>query len=425
MRSRRLQSLPGLVLGLALVCLAAGCAEATGGYESTPIELAAQDVLEGELRSGEGYEVADPVRGDGFALRYTVGSTRFGSFSASSDDMLPVRIQEVRALGSLSHVSSSETFKDSAVESAKTPFRVIKSLATEPGKTLKGAGQGVKKAGKKAGGWIGGDRRERADTEDSAFKEAIGYSRRKRKLAHSLGVDVYSSNEKLQDELDRVARASVSGGMSFAALMMVVPIPPVINLVRHTTGFTKGMNALIASKSGGDLYKMNREILRGMGYPDEQSEPFLNDEQLSPRHKTFIVAAMKDMQGVEGLGEIITLGRQIGSEEQALRLQRTTELARGYHRNIAPLRTIVRVNREILLLTEDGDVVAALPADRLLWTEQADQLAKAMWDAEVVGADVSERHLWVTGEFSERASDHLGDREILLHESASHRLEAS
>jgi hypothetical protein len=271
---------------------------------------------------------------------------------------------------------------------------------------------------------VGGDRRDRAESEDSAFSEAIGRSRRKRKLAHALGVDVYSSNAQLQEELDRVAWSSVSGGMSFGALMAALPIPPVLEVARETTGVTAGLNDLMVTKSGGDLYRMNREILRGMGMPDEATEPFLDNPEASPRHKTFTVAAIRDMNGVAGLEVIVARGREVASEEEALMLQREAELARGFHVNVSPLRKIIRAGDHILLVTDSGELVATLPADRLLWVEATRDLAASMSQHAGAEAAVGERNIWITGVFSKDARGELEGRDFALHERASERLEA-
>ena len=168
---------------------------------------------------------------------------------------------------------------------------------------------------------------------------------------------------------------------------------------------------------------MNREILNGMGFPPSQSEPFLDNEAASPRHKTFIVAAMKDLEAVEGLDILIARGRVLASEDDALRLQRTVELARGHHSHVAPLRKIVDVGGIIVLVTTRDQVVATLPADRLLWTAYAEQLATSLEKQKDAEPEVDEKHLWITGVFSDEARKQLRDRDIVLHDQASHSLE--
>jgi hypothetical protein len=48
-----------------------------------------------------------------------------------------------------------------------------------------------------------------------AVKGFLGVDDEKRKLAARLGVDVYSRNQTLQDELNRVASAAAGGGLAF------------------------------------------------------------------------------------------------------------------------------------------------------------------------------------------------------------------
>ena len=210
---------------------------------------------------------------------------------------------------------------------------------------------------------------------------------------------------------------------SVSAMMAALALPPIIDIARHTTSFTGGLNNLLVTQSGGDLYRMNREILNGMGFPPSQTEPFLDNEDASPRHKTFIVAAMKDLEGVEGLDILIARGRALRSEDDALRLQRTVELARGHHSHVAPLRRIVDVGGEIVLVTTRGQVVATLPADRLLWTAYAEQLATSLAKQKDAEPEVDEKHLWITGVFSDEARKQLRDRDIVLHDQASDSLE--
>ena len=395
-------------------------AVAAEGFEA-PHPIPVADAVPEPLRAGEGFQVADPVYADGYAERFTVKSDRFGSFEADCEYMLPFRVQEVRALGALAQIDSSEAFTDAVVASVKAPFEVAKDLVTEPGETLEGAGEGAKKAFNKAKGWLGGDRRDRADTEDSAFTEALGVSRRKRKLAGALGVNPYSSNQKLQDELDRVAWWSASGGMSFGALMMALPIPPGIDLARQAVGATGGLNNLLVTKSGGDLYKMNREILRSLEIPASESEPYLDNPKASPRHKTFTVAAIKEMQGVEGLDAFVHRGRRVANEEEALRLQRIAELGAGYHKKVAPLQKVVLSGDELAFVAVSGELVAMLPADRLLWTQaSADRAASLSQMA--ADANAGEKQVWISGVVSDRARDGLRDLDFDVHAATKDQL---
>jgi hypothetical protein len=264
----------------------------------------------------------------------------------------------------------------------------------------------------------------RADTEDSAFDEAVGFSRCKRKLAHRLGVDVYSTNQRLQSELDRVCWSTVGGGATFGAVMAIVPLGTAITLVRHTTTFSDKMSDLLVTKSGGDLYRMNREILRGMGMPEASIERFLNDEQLSPRNKTIIVAALQDMRGVEGLHHVVSAGGRIRDEQQALWFQRTVELSRGYHARVSPLRALYVDADQLFLLSEEGDMVAVRAADRWMWTAKNRDWAQRFAAFTPPGVEAREHRFWTGGRFSPAARVALDDLGVEAREDAAACLEA-
>jgi hypothetical protein len=176
--------------------------------------------------------------------------------------------------------------------------------------------------------------------------------------------------------------------------------------------------------SGGDLHRRNRQILRDMAMDPEVVESFLDNPHMSPYHKTAITAALEGMQGVSGLAEVVALGTEVADEEQGIRLQRTAELARGYHANVGPVEALVRLGDELVLRTRSGKLVATLPADRLGWTESTSDLGVAMQGYTHPGSGIAGREIWISGAFSARARLGLEGLGLALHDKASDRLEA-
>lgn len=392
------------------------------GFEK-PQVLSASKVLPKGARSGEGYVVADDVHADGFAHRFTIRSEAFGQFTATGEYMLHVRILEIRALRALAEIGTGEAYGKALKKAGTAPVTLAKNLVTDPVDTAKAVPKGIGKAAKKAGGWLAGDRRKRSETEDGATHEAIGFSRRKRELARKLQVDPFSSNEQLQEELDRVAWASFAGGMTLSAAFAAVALPPVFEMTYRVSGLQATTHDLVTSMSGGDLHRRNRKILNEMGVDPEATEAFLNNPHLSPYHKTAITVALQQMKGVSGRDKVVGAGIDVGSEEEAVRLQRAAQLAAGYHANVAPLRSAVRAGSEILLYTTADRLVSASSADRLLWTQETQDLAEAMRGWAPEGSPVRKREIWITGVFSDRARDELDDRGFALHERAGEKLE--
>ena len=55
------------------------------------------------------------------------------------------------------------------------------------------------------------------------MENLIGYSNTKREYAHAFGVDVYSPNSILQQQLDEMAKAGYAGSISVTALKALIP----------------------------------------------------------------------------------------------------------------------------------------------------------------------------------------------------------
>lgn len=390
-------------------------------FES-PHEVATASVLPADLLQGDGYTLGPKVDADGFSYRYSVLTTDFGEFHPVGDYMLGVRLLEIRALGVLAEMGSSETFAKALGTAGKAPLVLAKGLVTRPVETVSAVPKGIFRGVKKAASWIGGDRRERADTEAGATKEAIGFSRRKRELAGRLHVNPYSDNMALQDELDRIAWASFSGGVSLSVAFAAVGVPPVVDVTYKVVRLQKTTSELVTSVSGGDLHRRNRDVLLAEGLDAAAVEEFLNNPNLSPYHKTAITEAVRSLEGVGGRADIIALGIEVPDAIAAVRLQRSVELVAGYHARVTPIAAVKRLSDTLALRTGTGVVALTLPANRLLWTRENADLVSALQGLES-SVPIQAREIWVTGTFSEMARSELEAAGVKATERAGDRLE--
>ena len=82
------------------------------------------------------------MKSDGFLVEFTVKSD-FGTFHPKSPTLLTTTLVEIAALEELDKVSKSDVFLDVLERSGKEIGKEIKTLATEPVKTVKGVGAGI------------------------------------------------------------------------------------------------------------------------------------------------------------------------------------------------------------------------------------------------------------------------------------------
>jgi hypothetical protein len=84
-----------------------------------------------------------------------------------------------------------------------------------------------------------------------SIKGFLGVDDEKRKLAARLGIDVYSRNEALQKELDRVASAMAGGGLVLD--IGTIPIGGAVGVGLTAIGIQQTVDTLINKSSTDDL----------------------------------------------------------------------------------------------------------------------------------------------------------------------------
>jgi hypothetical protein len=366
-------------------------ASAESQYEKIPV-LKASDILPANIRQGKHHRVEEQVFSDGFTNRYKLNS-EFFSKRVYYGDMLKIRVREIRAIVALKKMKKTDKFGEALVNSAKFPFHMAKDLILHPVDTISGIPKGMWRYMGRVGEMVTG---ERGESEDSFAKELIGFSAAKRKLAHQLGVDVYSTNSVLQEELNSVSWAVFSGG--FTVSLAVYPLMP-LKLVHSAYG----MNKILRDYAPEDLRKLNRKKLSKIVFNETLIEKFLDHRYYSPRHETILVASLDGLTGARGRGRFVRMAMTAGSFTEAFFFQRVSQLMLEYHKNISPIQEIIVMDNLIYGLTKDKKLILPLLADHAVWTKSAANRASAITKAvkQKVPADIIE--MWISGTLSFKA----------------------
>src|SRR5690242_17820841 len=93
--------------------------------EQPPSFNAAQ--ISGIKRVGENYTIRNPVKSDGI-LRIYVLATPYGDITVQGDEMLRMRVNELKALAALEKVSTSESFGKALAEAGLGPIKFAGGL---------------------------------------------------------------------------------------------------------------------------------------------------------------------------------------------------------------------------------------------------------------------------------------------------------
>ena len=378
-----------------------------------PEVLDARDILPPELLKGEHHTVLDEVIPFGYTNHFSITSP-FGQFEAYGEDMLRIRIKEIQALSAIEDVDKFSAFASGAQHAVLSPVKFVTNLLVDPIETLIGVPKGIWRFMTRVQEMAVG---ERGNLEEDETRELIGFSTVKRRIADSLGVDVYSSNRMLQRKLDRLSWSGYAGdtGVRLLTIPIVGPAGPVLT----GTSWSSTMSHLLRDSAPEDLRRLNREKLEKMEFDQALIDKFLSHNWYSPRHETFFVEALAEMKEVKGRGEFMEVALGATFEEDVLFFERLAEMMAAYHQNIKPLSEIVTIqNRLVMGYTTDHNLVAMLPVSRLPWRKEVAEATDIVTNWKSVEHPVRQIELWISGKLTSQATRQLSARGIEIHEQA-------
>ena len=405
-----------LTSSLLAVCLLFGSPQfAISAEYEQPGEFSAETILKPEQLRGPYHTVDDRVQYDGLFYRYTVNSP-YGTFQANSTVALNILIHELGAIAVMKTVSTEDTAVKSIEQSGVNTVTGIKNLFTSPGSTLEGAAEGVGDLFNRTLETVG--RRETTETEDSKFAQVVGFTKSKGQIATRFGVSIYSRNQVLQGELDRLGMADYLGGISVGLATSV--IPGVGGLVLTTSGTARLLNEVINNTPPSELWVQNKNKLLGMGFDADTVELFLNNPVFSPALETVLVSALNSMKGAANRGIFIKIGMQASNPDMAGFITEIAVLSAGYHKNVAPLKSFAPMARLASGIKKDGTTVILLSTDHIIWSERIANVVEGLTAAKQ--GKGARFELWTLGTLSNQARSALQEKGWKTYENALGRL---
>src|SRR5262245_37267721 len=197
--------------------LAEDAAPSEAVFDSPEVRAAA-DVVPPALLRGPHYQLGPIVSTFAFMNQYSVTSD-YGAFTAPSDARLRRLVREIAAIAELQKIHQSDAFAKATVEAGKGVIQGAQHLIENPAATIGAVPEAVfsifgrvSEAAKRGGS---------SKYEDGVAQNLLAVSSFKREYAQKFDIDVYSTNEILQKELNSVAWASAAGNLTLGAASMV------------------------------------------------------------------------------------------------------------------------------------------------------------------------------------------------------------
>jgi hypothetical protein len=397
---------------LSFLWLAIFAIPARAAYEEPPVMRAAS-VLPSELLEGEHHTVRERVPNDGLFNHYTV-ETRFGTFKVGCTDDLRILVSEINAIAAMQQVETDDTIIEGVKQSGQNTIAGVRNLFEDPQGTLEGAASGVGSLFNRARGTVG--RRETTDAEDSKFEQVVGISKAKGEIATKYGVNVYSRNQALQAELDRLGQASYLGGIGVGMTSSFVP--GVGGMVLSASGAARLLNEAINTTPASELWLQNKNKLVAMGMHADTVELFLNNPSFSPAQSTVLVKALESLDGVDNRELFVKVALQANEDAMAKVITKVAVMTAGYHKQIAALKRVTPMARLTKGERKDGTHVVLLPTDHIIWSKRVAGAMTSMSGAEKKGGF----ELWVTGSLSKRATSEFKKQGWKIHTGVKSRL---
>ena len=128
----------------------------------------------------------------------------FGVFDADGNEILLRRVKEVHAIAQLKDVSRTDQFKQSLLTAAQVPYNAARNLVKDPVTAVSNVPKGMMKFMGRAGQSIKniGKKDEGQSQDENKVEKMIGYTKTKRKIAISIGIDPQNERSSVH-RLDR------------------------------------------------------------------------------------------------------------------------------------------------------------------------------------------------------------------------------
>ena len=414
---RQGKRIPGFYAVLTGLCLFLGIGFALPSqgeeYESSAI-LKLGDVIDDSEFNDALYKVDEDVHNDGFLNRYKVTS-EFGEWDVSSTVLLKLRLREIEAIVKMREIDEEESADGAIEEDVDQVKDGVSGLIEDPAGAIKGAASGVGKLFELGGeSWKSRHTREDESQMQSLGKAVSGYDKAWRKYAGEFGVDPYSSNPALQEELDRLATAAAQGSVFVIAAKSL--IPGGLGFAVSATGMTQALNEVLITSSAVELRIINREKMLGMEIDPELVERYLDDNSSSSTYKTYLVGALETMGGVKGRHHFIEHALDSPSEDVSIFRATSAIMYSWYHKQVQSIERFERADSIAVAVDTGNQLVIQVPLDHVLWTESLDLKLASIDESIGLSQDFSNKLFMLPGTLSDYAKEEIKERDWVVTE---------
>jgi hypothetical protein len=362
-------------------------------FEAPPV-YNLKEILPEDYLTSPYYKIRDNVTQRGNFFHFEVDSG-YGLYNVDSMALLKTRLFEIVTLNKV-----IDEYKDkdgmqainSIGEQLKQTATGVVMLITDPIGSVEKIGKGIgnmfnrialsiKNSGNSAG--------------DSIY-DTTPFGTEKRKLAAELHLDVYSTNQKVQEFLDEVADARASRKVMGNLVLSAAPGGMAIATLAH---YNKTESQL-RDMDPNELRHHLTEMLKAMEVNDSTIEKFIRQPNISLSYKTFVVNCLDYMANTKNRGVFIKSMLNVTAEQDALFYVQMADIFARYYLTETEISTLMPVSALLpVAITKDKRLVAAVTVDSAYMSEDMYVVINAI-DGIALENDVKSKEIIFTGKAS-------------------------
>ena len=353
--------------------------------------LNAASLLEAEWLQGPAHRVRAAAPTDGYMAHLTIDSD-FGTFHCTGADQARQRVHEIAAISRLVSESKGDVFAEALKKSLEQPVDAVKNIVRDPVGTVSQAPKAVGHFFRRIGSSVKAGAEQIARNADSPENESsaprastgeklaaagrgvIGFDKAKLDCARQLGVDPYSDNPVLQEQLEKVAWVYFAGGLPLR--LGAAAASGGASLALTSTKLI-GLPEEVYSLTPSELALRNRQSLATLDTPEAVQADFMANRMLTPTLKRSLLQSLERLAPATGRSALVDLAARCESIEQAQFLDRALRLlADRQHTGQARYTRVVSLGRVPAAVTAEDSLEVAAVIDHLSWTDEVADFAR-------------------------------------------------
>lgn len=396
--------------------------------EDRPLEtvpLRSIPILKHVLNPSNNYQIDRDVLVDGYYYRFAVRTDR-AQYEAVSVRELVKLAHEIEVLEHFRRNDKGGHVMQGVNRSLKGIGLGFKNIFVHPGQSVKRVGQGAGRFLRATGKFFSSPFRRKKSTVASDGTDRARFGKgpaggERRRLAHELGIDVYTRNPEAQALLNEVARRRLAGSLPLSASVFALPGGAIFTLSLTPMGFDPTIEERIRDNDPNELLRLIGlwyEKQYGMDSDDPEGliRQLLDNPNYSPREQAYLWRYLADLEGIEGVDLALEFLARQNTVERASIVNAQLESLALLHTRARRLKRFVPVRNTLGALTKDNTLCLIISIDTVrFWTDVRKSLQLSIVAAKKVGARRIE--IWSTGDVDQKSADYARSQGVHVYQN--------